>query len=138
MRKYKFTPPIIASIAIMTVLFILPFLPWLTTDNANISAIMLTANNQKVNFSLWLCTAIYLLIWVSQGLSIPSLILYFIRKQYAPRMLPMFSSILMVVSSTILIITAFIQGTRLTFVPFIAVILAVINMVLVLLIKKSK
>lgn len=138
MRKYRFTPFVIASITIMTVLFILPFLPWLTTDNVNISAIMLTASNHKINFSLWICVTIYLLIWVSQGLSIPSLILYFIRKQYAPRMLPMFSSIFMLVASTILIITAFVQGTKLTFVPFIAVILAVINILIVLLIKKSK
>ncbi|MBQ2687354.1 MAG: hypothetical protein IJF52_01840 [Clostridia bacterium] len=138
MKKYRFTPFVIASMVILGISAILPFLPWLTFNNESSSIMMLTAYNQKVNFELWLSTLLVFMFWLSQALSTPSLVLYFIKKQYAPTILPLLSSLIMLISSITLVISAVLKGTQFTALPFIAATLAIANIVLVILIIKSK
>jgi len=135
MRKYKFTPFVVASMAIMGISLFLPFLPWLSNKNGSYSIMFISTYNHNVDISLGLSVVLVLIIWLSQGLAIPSLILYFIRKQFAPIILPLLSSAILTVSSLLAIIAAFPQ---ITIIPFISLVLAIANIILVILIKKRK
>ena len=135
MRKYKFTPYVIASMVIMGISLFLPFLPWLANKNGSYSIMFITTYKQNVDIALGLSVILVLLIWASQCLVIPSLILYIIRKQFAPMILTLLSSAVMAISSLIVIIAAFPQ---ITIIPFISLLLAIINIILVFLIKRAK
>ena len=135
MRKFRFTPFLIASMAILGISLFLPFLPWLSDNNGSYSIIFIGTYIQNVDIALGLSVLLILLIWVSQCLAIPSLILYFIRKQHAPVILPILSSLLMLISSLAVIITQF---PKITAIPFIAGILALSDIIFVVLIKKAR
>lgn len=135
MKKYRFTPFVVASMAIMGISLFLPFLPWLSNKNGSYSIMFISTYIHNVDISLGLSVVIILIIWLSQGLAIPSLILYFIRKQFAPTIFPLLSSAIMAVASLVVIIAEFPQ---ITIIPFISLLLAIANIILVILIKKGK
>ena len=135
MRIYKFTPWVIASMLTLGISLFLPFLPWLSNKSGSYSIMFITTYSRNIDIALGLSVILVLLIWVSQALSIPSLIIYFIRKQYAPIIFPLLSSIIFAISS---IVTILAQGPHITVVPFISLLLAVANIVFVILIKKSR
>ncbi len=135
MKKYRFTPFVIASMAILGVSLFLPFLPWLSNKNGSYSIMFISTYNHNVDISLGLSVLLVFLVWLSQVLAIPSLILYFIKKQFTPAILPLLSSAVMAISSLVVIIA---QMPHITPVPYISMLLAIANIIFVILIKKSK
>ncbi len=135
MRKYKFTPFVVASIAIMGISLFLPFLPWLSNKNGSYSIMFIGTYNHTFDISIGLSVLFVFLLWLSQALGIPSLILYFIRKQYIPIILPLISSALMLISSLGVIVT---QIPHVTIIPFVSSLLTISNLILVVAIKKKR
>lgn len=135
MRKYKFTPYVIISMIIMGLSIFLPLLPWFFNKNGFCSVIMITAHTRDFKVSIGLATIYVLLAWISQVCAIPSLVLYLVRKQYAPIILPLISSIFLTIISVLVIITQF---PHITIFPFISIVLAIANIVFVFLIKKFR
>ena len=135
MKKFKFTPFVVASMIIMGISLFLPFLPWLSNKNGSYSIMFINTYNHNVDISLGLSVLFIFLLWLSQASCIPSLILYFIRMQYAPIILPLISSALMLISSLGVIVT---QAPHITIIPFASAILAIANMALVVIIKKKR
>ena len=135
MRKYKFTPFVVASIAIMGISLFLPFLPWLSNKNGSYSIMFIGTYNHTFDISIGLSVLFVFLFWLSQMLGIPSLILYFIRKQYIPIILPLISSALMLISSLGVIVT---QTPHVTIIPFVSSLLTIANLILVAAIKKKR
>ena len=54
MRKYKFTPFVVASIAIMGISLFLPFLPWLSNKNGSYSIMFIGTYNHPFDISIGL------------------------------------------------------------------------------------
>lgn len=135
MRKYKFTPFVVTSMIIMGISLFLPFLPWLSNKNGSYSIMFIGTYNHKFDIGLGLSVLFVFLLWLSQASGIPSLILYFIRKQYAPIILPLISSALMLISSLGVIVT---QTPHVTIIPFVSALLAIANLILAVAIKKKR
>ena len=135
MRKYRFTPFVIASMVIMGISLFLPFLPWLSNKNGSYPIMLISTYNQNIDISLGLSVLLVFLIWLSQAMGIPSLILYFIRKQYAPIVLPLISSGIMIISSLVVIL---VQFPHITIVPFISALLAIANLIIIIIIKRKR
>ena len=138
MKTYKLTIYNILSIIILSLMLCIQFTPWLSLYGQTYSMPYWFTQMQYILTDLVGFTIIYLLMWLYSCFTIPTILLYIIKKNHSKPILSILTSVFAVITCIASFIFTSIQSeASLTIAPIILAVLAIANFIITIIGRKS-
>lgn len=138
MKTYKLTIYNILSIIVLSLMLCIHFTPWLSLYGQTYSMPYWFTQMQYILTDLVGFTIIYLLMWLYSCFTIPTILLYIIKKNHSKPIFSILTSVFAVITCIASFIFTFIQSeASLTIAPIILAVLAIANLIITITGRKS-
>lgn len=138
MKTYKLTIYNILSIIILSLMLCIQFTPWLSLYGQTYSMPYWFTQMQYILTDLVAFSIIYLLMWLYSCFTIPTILLYIIKKNHSKPIFSILTSVFAVITCIASFIFTFIQSeASLTIAPIILAVLAIANFIITIIGRKS-
>ena len=138
MKTYKLTIYNILSIIILSLMLCIQFTPWLSLYGQTYSMPYWFTQMQYILTDLVGFTIIYLLMWLYSCFTIPTILLYIIKKNHSKPIFSILTSVFAVITCIASFIFTSIQSeASLTIAPIILAVLAIANFIITIIGRKS-
>lgn len=138
MKTYKLTIYNILSIIILSLMLCMQFTPWLSLYGQTHSMPYWFTQMKYILTDLVGFSIIYLLMWLYSCFTIPTILLYIIKKNHSKPIFSILTSVFAVITCIASFIFTFIQSeASLTIAPIILAVLATANFIITIIGRKS-
>ncbi len=138
MKTYKLTIYNILSIIVLSLMLCIQFTPWLSLYGQTYSMPYWFTQMQYILTDLVGFTIIYLLMWLYSCFTIPTILLFIIKKNHSKPIFSILTSFFAIITCIASFIFTFIQSeASLTIAPIILAVLAIANFIITIIGRKS-